>query len=59
MTNSPPSYTTSWDTTQRQHLVTPVNLTNPVRDYTADLHRAANHGRRRWMRPGLALAVAV
>ena len=34
-------------------------LEEAVRDYTADLHRAASHGRRHWTLPGLALAVAV
>ena len=34
-------------------------LEEAARDYTADLHRAASHGRRRWTLPGLALAVAV
>ena len=34
-------------------------LEEAVRDYTADLHRAAGHERSRWTWPGLALAVAV
>ena len=34
-------------------------LEEAIVDYTADLRRAAGHGRRRWTWPGLALAVAV
>ena len=34
-------------------------LEEAIVDYTADLRRAASHGRRRWTWPGLALAVAV
>ena len=34
-------------------------LEEAIVDYTADLRRAASHGRHRWTWPGLALAVAV
>ena len=34
-------------------------LEEAILDYTANLRRAASHGRRRWTWPGLALAVAV
>ena len=46
-------------TRQQEAQAVADRLEEAIVDYTADLRRAAGHGRRRWTWPGLALAVAV